>query len=806
MSSFFANYPVEAGGGGVTSLNGQTGALTLVAGSNITITPGSGTLTISSANSGGTVTSVSVASANGFAGTVANPTTTPALTLSTTVTGILYGNGTAVSAATAAQIPNLSAYYVTQSEVGAANGVASLDSGGKVPLSQLPASVFIYQGAWNPSTNTPTLVDGTGVTGYVYWVSVAFAGPVAGLSNPSMVNFQIGDLVIYNGTQWELTTPAAGVQSVNGMTGAVTVNAINQLTGDGTTSAASGSQSLAFTLATVNSNVGSFTNASITVNAKGLITSASNGTAPVTSISVNTANGLAGTSSGGATPELTLSTTITGILQGNGTTISAASTTGSGSVVLSTSPTLVTPALGTPSALVLTNATGLPLSSGVTGTLQATNFPALTGDVTTTAGSLATTLATVNSNVGTFTNATVTVNAKGLVTAASSGTTPVTSISVNTTNGLAGASSGGATPALTLSTTITGILQGNGTAISAASTTGSGSVVLATSPTLTNPTVGTQTQLNNSTLAASTAYVDLAVANAVAGINPAVAVQAATTSASNTSGFTYNNGASGIGATFTGTTNTAVTIDGYTFTALGQRLLVKNDTQSPSGAFNGVYYVTQLQTSLLPPILTRALDYDQPSDMNNTGAIPVINGTANGSTLWVLTSQVVTVGTTPLTFAQFGSGSSAGPRSYVTYDSFNSRGGSSSGDANVLNFTNQRQSVGSNITYTARTTTAGDKFTVNANGIYAVSFHTGVSGSATDMGIVVNGTATSTNPQSLSYAQGLRALSNSGASSQRGFVGWTGYLNSGDVIQIQVEAVSCYTDAETMITITQVSN
>lgn len=49
----------------------------------------------------GTVTSVSVVSANGFAGTVANATTTPAITLSTTVTGLLKGNGTAISAATA---------------------------------------------------------------------------------------------------------------------------------------------------------------------------------------------------------------------------------------------------------------------------------------------------------------------------------------------------------------------------------------------------------------------------------------------------------------------------------------------------------------------------------------------------------------------------------------------------------------------------------------------------------------------------------------------------------------------------------
>lgn len=49
----------------------------------------------------GTVTDVSVVTANGFAGTVADPTTTPAITLSTTVTGIIKGNGTAMSAAVA---------------------------------------------------------------------------------------------------------------------------------------------------------------------------------------------------------------------------------------------------------------------------------------------------------------------------------------------------------------------------------------------------------------------------------------------------------------------------------------------------------------------------------------------------------------------------------------------------------------------------------------------------------------------------------------------------------------------------------
>lgn len=184
-------------------------------------------------------------------------------------------------------------------------------------------------------------------------------------------------------------------------------------------------------------------------------------------------------------------------------------------------------------------------------------------------------------------------------------------------------------------------------------TTGTTNVVFSSSPTMSNPVVGTQSQGDASTKAASTAYVDTAIANAVAGVNPAVSVKAATTQASDTSGLTYNNGAGGIGAFFTGSVNTAITFDGITFTALGQRALIKNDTQSPSGAFNGVYYITQLQTAILAPILTRALDYDMPSDINNTGAIPVVSGTVNASTSWLLTSSVTTVGTDALTYTRF---------------------------------------------------------------------------------------------------------------------------------------------------------
>jgi hypothetical protein len=73
---------------------------TLTAGSGISITNGAGSITINSTGGGGSVTNVSVVAANGFNGTVATSTSTPAITLSTTVTGILQGNGTAISAIT----------------------------------------------------------------------------------------------------------------------------------------------------------------------------------------------------------------------------------------------------------------------------------------------------------------------------------------------------------------------------------------------------------------------------------------------------------------------------------------------------------------------------------------------------------------------------------------------------------------------------------------------------------------------------------------------------------------------------------
>ena len=59
--------------------------------------------------------------------------------------------------------------YIPTTEKAVANGVATLDGSGTVPISQLPSSVLgalSYQGTWNASTNTPTLTSSVGTKGY----------------------------------------------------------------------------------------------------------------------------------------------------------------------------------------------------------------------------------------------------------------------------------------------------------------------------------------------------------------------------------------------------------------------------------------------------------------------------------------------------------------------------------------------------------------------------------------------------------------------------------------------------------------
>ena len=99
------------------------------------------------------------------------------------------------------------------------NGYAPLDSGAKVPIANLPDSILgqlSYQGAWDASTNTPTLPDPTTVKGHYYVVSTS--GTYLGES------YLVGDWAISNGTAWEHLDNTDAVTTVFGRLGAIVAN------------------------------------------------------------------------------------------------------------------------------------------------------------------------------------------------------------------------------------------------------------------------------------------------------------------------------------------------------------------------------------------------------------------------------------------------------------------------------------------------------------------------------------------------------------------------------------------------------
>lgn len=110
---------------------------------------------------------------------------------------------------------------VETSLLGAADGVATLDGTGKVPVAQLPDTVtgaLDYQGTWNATTNTPTLASATGTKGDYYRVSTAGSTNLDGVTD-----WKIGDWALFNGTAWEKLDQTESVTSVATKTGDVTL-------------------------------------------------------------------------------------------------------------------------------------------------------------------------------------------------------------------------------------------------------------------------------------------------------------------------------------------------------------------------------------------------------------------------------------------------------------------------------------------------------------------------------------------------------------------------------------------------------
>ena len=294
--------------------------------------------------------------------------------------------------------------------------------------------------------------------------------------------FNTGDTLTFAGTANEIETAVTNDQVQIGLPNNVAITT-SVVVGSGVTINASGIIASAG-IVTASSFVGSLTGtASSTTNIPNL-------TGAITSVGTATTLGSFSSSN--------LATALT-------------DETGSGSAVFATSPTLVTPVLGTPSSGTLTNCTGLPISTGVSGlganiaTFLATPssanlISAVTDETGTGALVFATSPTLITPVLGAATATSivvgsgVTINASGIIASAgiitaSSFVGSLTGTASSTTNipNLTGAITSVNT------TTSLGSFSSSNLATALTDETGSGSAVFATSPTLVTPALGDAT-------------------------------------------------------------------------------------------------------------------------------------------------------------------------------------------------------------------------------------------------------------------------------------------------------------------------
>ena len=229
-------------------------------------------------------------------------------------------------------------------------------------------------------------------------------------------------------------TSVGGTGTVSGLTLSGTVTTSGNLTLGGTLSVTASnfaSQTANTVLAAPNGTAGTPTFRTLVAADIPTLNQNTTGTASNVTGTIAIANGGSGQTTAQAAMNAFAGAVTSGsYLRGNGTNV-VMSTIQAGDV-----PTLNQNTTG--SAATLTTGRTISISGDLTYT-----SPSFDGSSNVTAAG---TLATVNANVGSFTNATITVNGKGLITAASSGTAPVTSV----TGTAPISSSGGTTPAISL--------------------------------------------------------------------------------------------------------------------------------------------------------------------------------------------------------------------------------------------------------------------------------------------------------------------------------------------------------------------